>query len=163
MDGLPDGLAHMDGGLAADIVTAKFLGQWDWRDEDGDLARQQGSLRCRSSSPESSFYSACSSPESQGNARAGQTLADFARKRHGRKPSKSSQLGAPRPKMSTKRRMKASEREKLRMRSLAEALHQLRDYLPPAYSRRAQPLTKIQTLKCTIEYIKELSHILSQE
>uniref|UniRef100_A0A4W4H5G5 Mesogenin-1 n=1 Tax=Electrophorus electricus TaxID=8005 RepID=A0A4W4H5G5_ELEEL len=116
----------MDGGLAADIVTAKFLGQWDWRDEDGDLARQQGSLRCRSSSPDS-------------------------------------QLGAPRPKMSTKRRMKASEREKLRMRSLAEALHQLRDYLPPAYSRRAQPLTKIQTLKCTIEYIKELSHILSQE
>uniref|UniRef100_A0A3Q1CXG6 Mesogenin-1 n=2 Tax=Amphiprion TaxID=80969 RepID=A0A3Q1CXG6_AMPOC len=65
-------------------------------------------------------------------------------------------------KMSTKRRMKASEREKMRMRSLAEALHQLRDYLPPDYSKRGQPLTKIQTLKYTIEYINKLSDILSR-
>lgn len=76
---------------------------------------------------------------------------------------KAAQTKSSRPKMSTKRRMKASEREKMRMRSLAEALHQLRDYLPPVYSRRGQPLTKIQTLKYTIEYIKELSEILSQE
>lgn len=76
---------------------------------------------------------------------------------------KAVQTKSSRPKMSTKRRMKASEREKMRMRSLAEALHQLRDYLPPVYSRRGQPLTKIQTLKYTIEYIKELSEILSQE
>ncbi|XP_067283511.1 mesogenin-1 [Pseudorasbora parva] len=69
----------------------------------------------------------------------------------------------PKAKMSVKRRMKASEREKLRMRSLAEALHQLRDYLPPVYSRRGQPLTKIQTLKYTIQYIKELSNILDQQ
>ncbi|XP_026111181.1 mesogenin-1-like [Carassius auratus] len=69
----------------------------------------------------------------------------------------------PKVKMSLKRRMKASEREKLRMRSLAEALHQLREYLPPVYSRRAQPLTKIQTLKYTIQYIKELSSILEQQ
>ncbi|XDV24297.1 hypothetical protein PO909_028515 [Leuciscus waleckii] len=69
----------------------------------------------------------------------------------------------PKVKMSMKRRMKASEREKLRMRSLAEALHQLRDYLPPVYSRRGQPLTKIQTLKYTIQYIKELSSILDQQ
>ncbi|XP_016332356.1 mesogenin-1 [Sinocyclocheilus anshuiensis] len=68
----------------------------------------------------------------------------------------------PKVKMSVKRRMKASEREKLRMRSLAEALHQLREYLPPVYSRRAQPLTKIQTLKYTIQYIKELSSVLEQ-
>lgn len=66
----------------------------------------------------------------------------------------------PKVKMSVKRRMKASEREKLRMRSLAEALHQLREYLPPVYSRSAQPLTKIQTLKYTIQYIRELSSIL---
>uniref|UniRef100_A0A1A8M302 Mesogenin-1 n=3 Tax=Nothobranchius TaxID=28779 RepID=A0A1A8M302_9TELE len=65
-------------------------------------------------------------------------------------------------KMSTKRRMKASEREKMRMRSLAEALHQLRDYLPPDYSKRGQPLTKIQTLKYTIEYINKLSDILDR-
>lgn len=69
----------------------------------------------------------------------------------------------PKVKMSVKRRMKASEREKLRMRSLAEALHQLREYLPPDYSRGAQPLTKIQTLKYTIRYIKELSSILEQQ
>ncbi|XP_043086688.1 mesogenin-1 [Puntigrus tetrazona] len=69
----------------------------------------------------------------------------------------------PKAKMSAKRRMKASEREKLRMRSLAEALHQLREYLPPVYSRGAQPLTKIQTLKYTIQYIKELSGILEQQ
>uniref|UniRef100_A0A8C5DJB1 Mesogenin-1 n=1 Tax=Gouania willdenowi TaxID=441366 RepID=A0A8C5DJB1_GOUWI len=66
------------------------------------------------------------------------------------------------PKMSTKRRMKASEREKMRMRSLAEALHQLRDYLPADYSKEGQPLTKIQTLKYTIEYINKLSDILSR-
>lgn len=58
--------------------------------------------------------------------------------------------------------MKASEREKMRMRSLAEALHQLRNYLPPDYSKRGQPLTKIQTLKYTIEYINTLSDILSR-
>lgn len=69
----------------------------------------------------------------------------------------------PKAKMSVKRRMKASEREKLRMRSLAEALHQLREYLPPVYSRRAQPLTKIQTLKYTIQYINELSSLLEQQ
>lgn len=65
-------------------------------------------------------------------------------------------------KMSTKRRMKASEREKMRMRSLAEALHQLRDYLPPDYNQRGQPLTKIQTLKYTIEYINKLSDVLGR-
>ncbi|XP_076860633.1 mesogenin-1 [Brachyhypopomus gauderio] len=163
MDGLPGELVQMDGDLAVDIVTAKLLAQWDWRDEHASFGDQQGSLRCRSSSPESSFYSTCSSPETQRNASDCQTLTDFAYNGHGRKGSKRAQLKPPKPKMSTKRRMKASEREKLRMRSLAEALHQLRDYLPPVYSRKGQPLTKIQTLKYTIEYIKELSDILSQE
>ncbi|XP_017278722.2 mesogenin-1 [Kryptolebias marmoratus] len=65
-------------------------------------------------------------------------------------------------KMSVKRRMKASEREKMRMRSIAEALHQLRDYLPPDYSKKGQPLTKIQTLKYTIEYINKLADMLSR-
>ncbi|EMP42347.1 Flap endonuclease GEN like protein 1 [Chelonia mydas] len=51
--------------------------------------------------------------------------------------------------MSAQRRRKASEREKLRMRTLADALHTLRNYLPPVYSQRGQPLTKIQTLKYT--------------
>ncbi|KAM9798457.1 mesogenin-1 [Neosynchiropus ocellatus] len=108
-----------------------------------------------SSSPESSMDSMCSSPEmcfSSGRRDAGDF--SFGLSRRSNKQSK--------PKMSTKRRMKASEREKMRMRSLAEALHQLRDYLPPDYSRSGQPLTKIQTLKYTIEYIKSLSDLLSR-
>ncbi|TRY87198.1 hypothetical protein DNTS_031726 [Danionella cerebrum] len=72
-------------------------------------------------------------------------------------------LRRPKVKMSMRRRMKASEREKLRMRSLAEALHQLRDYLPAGYSKQGQPLTKIQTLKSTIQYIKELASLLEHE
>jgi mesogenin 1 len=47
------------------------------------------------------------------------------------------------------------------MRSLAEALHELRDYLPPDYSKSGQPLTKIQTLKYTIEYINQLEDLLN--
>uniref|UniRef100_A0AAV2KG85 Mesogenin-1 n=1 Tax=Knipowitschia caucasica TaxID=637954 RepID=A0AAV2KG85_KNICA len=110
------------------------------------------------SSPDSSVDSMCSSPEMfyPGGSRDSEFSFGFG----GRRTSS----GAHRQiksKMSTKRRMKASEREKLRMRSLAEALHQLRDYLPPDYTKRGQPLTKIQTLKCTIEYINKLSDILS--
>ncbi|XP_016080258.1 PREDICTED: mesogenin-1 [Miniopterus natalensis] len=63
--------------------------------------------------------------------------------------------------MSVQRRRKASEREKLRMRTLADALHTLRNYLPPIYSQRGQPLTKIQTLKYTIKYIGELTDLLN--
>ncbi|CAO2605044.1 Msgn1 [Lemmus lemmus] len=63
--------------------------------------------------------------------------------------------------MSVQRRRKASEREKLRMRTLADALHTLRNYLPPVYSQRGQPLTKIQTLKYTIKYIAELTDLLN--
>ncbi|EHB02377.1 Mesogenin-1 [Heterocephalus glaber] len=67
----------------------------------------------------------------------------------------------PKVKMSVQRRRKASEREKLRMRTLADALHTLRNYLPPVYSQRGQPLTKIQTLKYTIKYIGELTDLLN--
>lgn len=67
----------------------------------------------------------------------------------------------PKVRMSVQRRQKASEREKLRMRTLADALHTLRNYLPPVYSQRGQPLTKIQTLKYTIKYIGELTDLLN--
>ncbi|XP_020374338.2 mesogenin-1 [Rhincodon typus] len=70
--------------------------------------------------------------------------------------------GLTNKKMSGKRRMKASEREKLRMRRLASALHTLRSFLPPVYSQRGQTLTKIQTLHCAIRYISELSTLLAQ-
>ncbi|XP_056419063.1 mesogenin-1 isoform X2 [Hyla sarda] len=63
--------------------------------------------------------------------------------------------------MNTQRRRKASEREKMRMRAIAEALHTLRRNLPPVYSQGRQPLTKIQTLKYTISYIEELTNLLN--
>lgn len=136
MDKLNEDMARID--VDVDVYTAKVLSQWDWsREEDRAFGDS-----CSASSP----GSACSSPDARSSNSGGCE----------------SQL-KPKVKMSVKRRMKASEREKLRMRSLAEALHQLRDYLPPVYSRRGQPLTKIQTLKYTIQYIKELSSILDQQ
>ncbi|KAK3517588.1 hypothetical protein QTP70_012943 [Hemibagrus guttatus] len=148
-------------GAEVDHLTAKLLSQWDWRSDSRNFGEQSGSNRRRCSSPEPSASpcSTCSSSSSSSSPEApGEMFSDYS---YGGR--KAAQTKSSRPKMSTKRRMKASEREKMRMRSLAEALHQLRDYLPPVYSRRGQPLTKIQTLKYTIEYIKELSEILSQE
>ncbi|XP_069014265.1 mesogenin-1 [Embiotoca jacksoni] len=135
-----------------EVVTAKILSEWKshGRTFGGDQESPQ------STSPESPMDSMCSSPEMCYSSEH-QEMKDFSfgfarRKAAAQRQSKS--------KMSTKRRTKASEREKMRMRSLAEALHQLRDYLPPDYSKRGQPLTKIQTLKYTIEYINKLSGIL---
>ena len=137
-----------------EVVTANILSEW--KCHDSPFGGDQESLQ--STSPGSSVDSMCSSPEMcfpSGH----QDMQDFAFGFTGRAP-KAQRLG--KPKMSTKRRMKASEREKMRMRSLAEALHHLRDYLPPDYSKRGQPLTKIQTLKYTIEYINKLSDLLSR-
>ncbi|XP_075939741.1 mesogenin-1 [Anarhichas minor] len=139
-----------------EAVTAKILAEW--KSHESTFGGDQDSLQ--STSPESSMDSMCSSPEmcySSGH----QEMKDFHFGFTGRRATPTAQrLG--KPKMSTKRRVKASEREKMRMRSLAEALHHLRDYLPPDYSKRGQPLTKIQTLKYTIEYINKLSDILSR-
>ncbi|XP_029869875.1 mesoderm posterior protein 2-like [Aquila chrysaetos chrysaetos] len=57
-------------------------------------------------------------------------------------------------------RQSASEREKLRMRRLAQALLQLRHYLPPALAPAGQSLTKIETLRLAIRYIAHLSALL---
>ncbi|XP_036431428.1 mesogenin-1 [Colossoma macropomum] len=154
MDSLAEEVDQMD----VDLMTARLLSQWDLR---GLGEPQQASLRCTPSSPDSSPYSSRSSPEPQ--AEGEQSFASFSYDSPHDRRAKNGQRKLSKAKMSSKRRMKASEREKLRMRSLAEALHQLRDYLPPVYSRKGQPLTKIQTLKYTIEYIKELSDILSQK
>ncbi|XP_022044375.2 mesogenin-1 [Acanthochromis polyacanthus] len=135
-------------------VTAKLLSEW--KSHESAFGENLESLQ--SSSPESAMDSMCSSPEmcySSDN----QEIQDFGFR--GRKVTPAAQKQS-KTKMSTKRRMKASEREKMRMRSLAKALHQLRDYLPPDYSKTGQPLTKIQTLKYTIEYINKLSDILSR-
>ncbi|KAM8847276.1 mesogenin-1 [Synchiropus splendidus] len=141
-----------------DEAAMKILDSWSL--PESMFVEAQVSLQS-SSSPESSMDSMCSSPEmcfSSGH----QDNGDFSFGLSRRSAETSAAHKQRKPKMSTKRRMKASEREKMRMRSLAEALHQLRDYLPPDYSKSGQPLTKIQTLKYTIEYIKNLSDLLSR-
>ncbi|KAK5598992.1 hypothetical protein CRENBAI_000459 [Crenichthys baileyi] len=137
-----------------EAVTATILS--DWKSLESPSGDNQESI-CSESPLDSSL---CSSPEicypiSQ------QEIKDLSFGCTGRKVTPPGQRQS-KTKMPVKRRMKASEREKMRMRSLAEALHQLRDYLPPDYSKRGQPLTKIQTLKYTIEYINKLSDILSR-
>ncbi|NXQ81720.1 MESP2 protein, partial [Nyctibius grandis] len=57
-------------------------------------------------------------------------------------------------------RQSASEREKLRMRRLAQALLRLRHYLPPALAPAGQSLTKVQTLRLATRYIAHLSALL---
>ncbi|KAM7048669.1 mesoderm posterior protein 2 [Molossus nigricans] len=57
-------------------------------------------------------------------------------------------------------RQSASEREKLRMRTLARALHELRRFLPPSVAPAGQNLTKIETLRLAIRYIGHLSAVL---
>ncbi|XP_074140959.1 mesoderm posterior protein 2-like [Sminthopsis crassicaudata] len=57
-------------------------------------------------------------------------------------------------------RQSASEREKLRMRNLSRALHELRRYLPPSVAPVGQSLTKIETLRLAIRYIGHLSALL---
>ncbi|XP_041832558.1 mesogenin-1 [Melanotaenia boesemani] len=135
-------------------VTAKILTEWKCLESTPRESRE--SLQSTSSPMESM----CSSPE-MCYPNEHLEIKDFSLGFTGRKMTPAVQRQS-KSKMSTKRRMKASEREKMRMRSLAEALHQLRDYLPPDYSKRGQPLTKIQTLKYTIEYINKLSDILSR-
>ncbi|XP_072218232.1 mesogenin-1 [Leuresthes tenuis] len=137
-----------------DDVTAKILSEWKCLEN----ASGENQEPLQSTSPESAMDSMCSSPE-MCYANEHQEFKGFSFGLMGRKVARGAQSYS-KSKMSTKRRMKASEREKMRMRSLAEALHQLRDYLPPDYSKRGQPLTKIQTLKYTIEYINKLSDIL---
>ncbi|XP_069767075.1 mesogenin-1-like [Narcine bancroftii] len=64
---------------------------------------------------------------------------------------------------SGRERRNASEREKLRMRGLAKALHNLRMYLPPYVVPAAQSLTKLETLRLAIRYIAHLTELLSEE
>lgn len=157
MENLSEDITNMDSDI--DVVTTKILSQWDWKTQ--ERAFENGHDSLQSTSPESSFDSMCSSPEMSSSPNGDQSFGNFSYGLPGHRPIPCATQKQSKPKMSTKRRMKASEREKMRMRSLAEALHHLRDYLPTDYSTGGQPLTKIQTLKYTIEYIKELSDILN--
>ncbi|XP_007943371.1 mesoderm posterior protein 1 [Orycteropus afer afer] len=71
----------------------------------------------------------------------------------GRRGARCSRLGSG-------QRQSASEREKLRMRTLARALHELRRFLPPSLAPAGQSLTKIETLRLAIRYIGQLSAVL---
>ncbi|CAL8315854.1 unnamed protein product [Lota lota] len=142
-----------------EVVSAKILAEWDWKKEESAFADEQDSLE--SNSLGSSFDSLCSSPELSSTSSGHQDYQDRSFGFTSRSKDPCSTQRQTKHKMSTKRRMKASEREKMRMRSLAEALHELRDYLPPDYSKSGQPLTKIQTLKYTIDYINQLEEILN--
>ncbi|XP_036787909.2 mesoderm posterior protein 2 [Manis pentadactyla] len=68
--------------------------------------------------------------------------------------------GRARPRPAGGQRQSASEREKLRMRTLARALHELRRFLPPSVAPAGQSLTKIETLRLAIRYIGHLSAVL---
>uniref|UniRef100_H0ZSB8 Mesogenin-1 n=2 Tax=Taeniopygia guttata TaxID=59729 RepID=H0ZSB8_TAEGU len=149
----------MEDALASE--HAACLAPWDWKSSAGPFELHPVSP-AHSLSPTPSFESYSSSPcpaaaeAPYGGGLAGLGLG-LAELPAARGPGAAR---LPKARMSAQRRRKASEREKLRMRTLADALHTLRDYLPPVYSQRGQPLTKIQTLKYTIKYISELTELL---
>ena len=106
--------------------------------------------------------SPASSPDSWGSVPAGSpelspgrpgTHAAAGARCAGRRGARSSRLGSG-------QRQSASEREKLRMRTLARALHELRRFLPPSVAPAGQSLTKIETLRLAIRYIGHLSAVL---
>nr|XP_028577522.1 mesogenin-1 [Podarcis muralis] len=154
---------------SAESENSSYFSSWDWKT--GPLELSQSSSP-QSISPSPSFESYASSPcplvmempcasSSTDSSNRSYNLMDFPPvylpgPGQGKALAKGSKV-----RMSVQRRRKASEREKLRMRTLAEALHTLRNYLPPVYSQRGQPLTKIQTLKYTIKYISELTDLLN--
>nr|XP_056712876.1 mesogenin-1 [Euleptes europaea] len=164
-------------GENASSENSPFLSSWDWKSNAGTVVLRQCPSP-ESLSPSPSFESYSSSPcpvvvevpcanssssssrSDSSNSLMGYTLVEFP-SIYLPNPGQGKGQKGPKVRMSAQRRRKASEREKLRMRALAEALHTLRNYLPPVYSQRGQPLTKIQTLKCTIKYIGELTDLLN--
>ncbi|XP_021536123.2 LOW QUALITY PROTEIN: mesoderm posterior protein 1 [Neomonachus schauinslandi] len=106
--------------------------------------------------------SPASSPDSWGSVPAGSPEPSPGRpgatpppraRSAGRRGGRGSRLGSG-------QRQSASEREKLRMRTLARALHELRRFLPPSVAPAGQSLTKIETLRLAIRYIGHLSAVL---
>lgn len=106
--------------------------------------------------------SPASSPDSWGSVpacspvpspRSSATRAALRAPAAGRRGARGGRLGAG-------QRQSASEREKLRMRTLARALQELRRFLPPSVAPAGQSLTKIETLRLAIRYIGHLSAVL---
>ncbi|XP_007945682.1 mesogenin-1 [Orycteropus afer afer] len=183
MDNLHDTFLGLEDGLGSSDSPA-LLSSWDWKTRAGPFELNQASptqslspapslesyssspcpavagLPCGHGSVTSGGSDGCSSHVASGLVEVDYNMLDF-------QPAYLQSIGVPKVqkgtkvRMSVQRRRKASEREKLRMRTLADALHTLRNYLPPVYSQRGQPLTKIQTLKYTIKYIGELTDLLN--
>ncbi|XP_072503251.1 mesogenin-1 [Notamacropus eugenii] len=174
MDKLQETLLGLEESLPCS--SPAFLSSWDWKDPAGpfDLGRPSSP---HSLSPTTSFASssspahpgvtdlACGHSTGHGGSSGGGSLVACGMlafpSAYLQSPGTSKAPKGTKVRMSAQRRRKASEREKLRMRALADALHTLRNYLPPVYSQRGQPLTKIQTLKYTIKYIGELTDLLN--
>nr|XP_045002505.1 mesoderm posterior protein 1 [Jaculus jaculus] len=99
------------------------------------------------------------SRDSWGSVAAGSPVPSDARPARRSGPS-SGRRGARGSRLGGGQRQSASEREKLRMRTLARALHELRRFLPPSVAPAGQSLTKIETLRLAIRYIGHLSAVL---
>ncbi|XP_061451821.1 mesoderm posterior protein 1-like [Rhineura floridana] len=116
---------------------------WGWPDGEGPASSS-------ASSPASSADSSCGgccSPSPRPLCPWGAGLG--AKKGSGR-----------RARLGLGQRQSASQREKHRMRRLAQALRTLRRYLPASVAPAGQSLTKIETLRLAIRYIAHLSELL---
>ncbi|XP_051545281.1 mesoderm posterior protein 2-like [Myxocyprinus asiaticus] len=118
---------------------------------------------CGSLSPSTSIDSGCFSPPVgwRGTGRqpevAGKTDIDSQPAKKPRIVLPAEEKRRSRSKNPGMKRQTASDREKLRMRDLTKALHNLQTYLPPSVAPPGQTLTKIETLRLTISYISYLS------
>ncbi|KAM8783187.1 mesoderm posterior protein 1 [Rhynchonycteris naso] len=106
--------------------------------------------------------SPASSPNSWGSAPAGSPVLSSSRPGAPAAPRapRTRRRGAGSSRLGSRQRQSASEREKLRMRTLARALNELRRFLPPSVAPAGQNLTKIETLRLAIRYIGHLSSVL---
>ncbi|XP_008851030.1 mesoderm posterior protein 2 [Nannospalax galili] len=111
-----------------------------------------------STSPASSSDSSGSCP-CDGSRGSSQPAAPY-RSARATQVAPTAPLRRARPAPAGGQRQSASEREKLRMRTLARALHELRRFLPPSVAPAGQSLTKIETLRLAIRYISHLSALL---
>ncbi|KAM8953238.1 mesogenin-1 [Pelodytes ibericus] len=159
-------------GSDSDPDSAYMSNSWDWKDttDNYSLSQTPSPQSLSPSASSESPFSACSHPSgleemSFGGEMVAYRLLPYPS--HCQYDLAASTEGLVKRErgfeatMTAQRRRKASEREKMRMRAIADALHTLRSNLPPVYSQGRQPLTKIQTLKCTISYIEELTYILN--
>ncbi|XP_029430368.1 mesoderm posterior protein 1-like [Rhinatrema bivittatum] len=134
-----------------------LMQQWRFSDSDGySSLSPASSTDSYGLSPPYPLYP--TSPGTYYSVFGDQTQAAAPRSRA--KPSSVQQGKRGRSRMACSQRQSASEREKLRMRDLSKALHNLRSYLPPSVVPAGQNLTKIETLRLTIRYISHLSDLL---